>query len=280
MQKTVIYDFGSNNGDDLPYYLKKADVVVAVEANPALCRAITGRFAAEIAAGRLFVENCVLTTSEDRQPEVPFYIHREEHVRSQFPKPEAALLHEYTQVMLPSRSALDIIRQHGEPHYIKIDIEGYDMEILRSLFAAGIRPPYLSAEIHHRCVFDLLLGTGGYSSFKLVDGASVGIRYVNSPIQTAQGVETYSFPEHSAGPFGEDIEGPWLSAGRFSRVLNIERVGWKDVHVTTVTAPSPHAGPSLLGYWGRMVAYFVGRRVLPQRVRIAVRCFIKGRPKG
>ena len=33
-QKEIIYDFGSNNGCNLAYYLKKADKVVAVEANP------------------------------------------------------------------------------------------------------------------------------------------------------------------------------------------------------------------------------------------------------
>jgi predicted RNA methylase len=42
--KTVIYDFGANVGSNLGYYLAKADRVVAVEANPALCRAIEERF--------------------------------------------------------------------------------------------------------------------------------------------------------------------------------------------------------------------------------------------
>jgi hypothetical protein len=41
--KTVIYDFGANNGDDIPYYLKKAELVVAVEANPSLCQKIEER---------------------------------------------------------------------------------------------------------------------------------------------------------------------------------------------------------------------------------------------
>jgi predicted RNA methylase len=42
--KTLIYDFGANVGSHLDYYLEKADRVVAVEANPALCRAIEERF--------------------------------------------------------------------------------------------------------------------------------------------------------------------------------------------------------------------------------------------
>ena len=42
--KKIIYDFGANNGDDIPYYLMKADEVIAVEANPKLCDVIKNRF--------------------------------------------------------------------------------------------------------------------------------------------------------------------------------------------------------------------------------------------
>jgi hypothetical protein len=37
LDRKVIHDIGANNGDDIPYYLKKADIVVAVEADPVLC---------------------------------------------------------------------------------------------------------------------------------------------------------------------------------------------------------------------------------------------------
>jgi len=84
--RKIIYDFGSNNGDDIPYYLLKADLVVAVEANPALARHIESRFAHEIQEGRLAVENCVLTTCAEPQS-VSFYVHNSDHVLSQFPRP-------------------------------------------------------------------------------------------------------------------------------------------------------------------------------------------------
>ena len=47
--KSVIYDFGRNNGDDVEYYLLEADKVVGVEANPILCDEVRRRFPAEIA---------------------------------------------------------------------------------------------------------------------------------------------------------------------------------------------------------------------------------------
>lgn len=73
MQKKIIYDFGANTGENLPYYLKKADLVVAVEANPSLCVGIREKHCNEIQKGRLVVENCVITT-EKKAKVVPFYI--------------------------------------------------------------------------------------------------------------------------------------------------------------------------------------------------------------
>ena len=54
--KKIIYDIGSNNGDDIPYYLLKSDLVVAIEANPQLCNLINQRFKSEIDEGKLVVE--------------------------------------------------------------------------------------------------------------------------------------------------------------------------------------------------------------------------------
>ena len=32
--KKIIYDFGSGRGENIPYYLLKSDLVIAIEANP------------------------------------------------------------------------------------------------------------------------------------------------------------------------------------------------------------------------------------------------------
>ena len=55
MNKKIIYDFGSNNGDDISYYLLKSDLVIAVEANPVLCNHIKKRFKQQILNGNLIV---------------------------------------------------------------------------------------------------------------------------------------------------------------------------------------------------------------------------------
>lgn len=236
----VIYDLGANNGDDLPYYLKKADRVVAVEANPALCRQIEQRFSAEIRAGRLSVENCVLT-GNDAPQQVPFYLHKRHHVLGQFPPPDPAVLNDYDRVLLPSQSVLQILGKHGAPYYIKIDIEGHDEVILRELFHNHIRPPFLSAESTSIQVFALLLARGDYSAFKLVEGATVGKKFRRHTISVNGAPQRHSFPRHSAGPFGDDIPGPWLNADDLFALLAAKGMGWRDIHATTLVQPDPQS---------------------------------------
>ncbi|TWT29696.1 FkbM family methyltransferase [Blastopirellula retiformator] len=232
MTTQVIYDLGANNGGDIPYYLLKGDLVVAVEANPALCDLIQAKFKVEIEQGRLVVENCVVK-AEGESGEVDFYIHNVHHVLSQLPRPDADVIDGYEQVSLPSKTIADIIGQYGPPHYIKIDIEHYDAQILRALFAADIRPPYISSESHSIEIFALLVAQGGYDAFKLVDGRTVAEVYANHTITSHQGEKiAISFPGHAAGPFGEDVEGPWMSGSDFVQVLAIEGLGWKDIHAT------------------------------------------------
>lgn len=233
----VIYDFGSNNGDDIPYYLKKAEKVIAVEANPLLCKRIQDRFATEMLAGKLVVENCVLTTDELRTPAF-FYIHKHDHVLSQYPKPDEKIIDHYEKVLLPSKSVTGLIDSYGQPYYIKIDIEHYDEVVLKALFQSNIFPPYISAESHSIEIFSLLVILGRYNSFKLVDGSTVSDKYKEHLISVDGRLESYSFPHHSAGPFGDDIGGEWMTANNFFRLLAFEGLGWKDIHATKLALPN------------------------------------------
>lgn len=258
---TTIYDFGANNGDDLPYYLKKADRVVAVEANPALCAHIRARFADAVDAGRLKVENVVVTEFEEDRP-VTFYLSTQHHVLGQFPPPAADLQHAFEQVQLPSKSVARLIDDHGAPYYVKIDLEGYDDAVLRALFLKGHRPPYISAESHTVGAFGLLVGLGGYEAFKLVDGRSVATRYADHVITTADGTERYSFPAHAAGPFGDDIDGPWLTSSRLLTQLAVDGLGWKDIHATTNAVADPDTRPVLKA--GDVASLFARHVVAPR----------------
>jgi len=257
-----IYNFGANIGEDIPYYLKKGDVVIAVEANPILCREIRERFHNEINQSRLFVENCVLT-SDQYYGEVPFYLHKQSHIISQFPKPERSEIENFREVLLPSKTAVDIIKRYGPPYYIKIDLENYDHVILRDLFKNKIYPDWISAESHTIEVFCLLVASNVYQSFNLVDGPYNEIKFKNFPIKTNSGIENYSFPGNSSGPFGEDLITPWMTANNFFEFLAFEKLGWKDIHATRLPIADNHCRISFNKY----CQSYILRKITPKILR-------------
>lgn len=252
--KKIIYDVGANNGSDIPYYLLKADVVVAIEANPDLCEIIRQRFSAEIQAGRLILENCVVTANENLS-EVDFYIHKTYAGQSQFPPPSEATLPQFTKLKLPSKSILSLINTHGEPYYIKIDVEHYDAPLLNAIFASNLRPPFISAESHSIDVFVALVAQGRYKAFKLVDGPSVSRIYKNRVIksQSTQEPIRYSFPFKSAGPFGDDIDGKWMTPDHLFSLLSSQGFGWKDIHATNTENPAPSSPQKIVNYLDRLI---------------------------
>jgi FkbM family methyltransferase len=228
----IIYDLGANVGSNLEYYLKKADKVVAVEANPVLAENLRTKFANAISAGKLFVEQSVISADKNAE-RVPFYIHKLHSAISQFPKPDDASLDQFDCVLLPSKSIVEIVKKYGAPWYIKIDLEHYDAIILKALFESNIRPPFISAEAHHPDILIILAGIGGYKAFQSIDAYIIPNQFRNFSIQTLEGAEKYSFAYHSAGPCGDDLKSDWLTAENLIGQLAVERFGWKDIHATT-----------------------------------------------
>lgn len=244
MNQGVIYDFGMNNGDDVEYYLLKAARVVGVDANRSLCELVERRFAESIEEGRLCVLNLALSAEEPDGP-IPFYLHKTNHVLSQLPKPDDRELRNFTEVEVSCRTPAAIVREFGEPSYIKIDVERLDLAVLNNLFAAGIFPPEISAEAHSADIFACLVANG-YCSFNLVDGRTVGKRYGHAKISTPQGRKEFEFKQHSAGPFGEDILTPWEDADTFLYTLANAGLGWKDIHASRVIPPGPAPSHKLI----------------------------------
>lgn len=259
-RKRIIYDIGANNGDDIPYYLEKADLVIAVEANPKLCKRIREKFKSQILNEELIVCNCVLL-NEEQSGNVPFYIHKENDVLRRFLPPKFGY-HMFRRVNLPARSVRNLFSEYGYSYYVKIDVEHYDHILLRSMFEQGITSTYLSVEAHNIDVFLLLTSLGGYDSFKHAEGSNVSKIYKNYSFQSKNDEEiTYSFPEHSAGPFGEDVIGQWGDSEKlFSRLKNIG-LGWIDIHARTESAGYLHLEWNLsqlsiyLYYWFRWQPY-------------------------
>ena len=205
----IIYDLGAHNGNDIPYYLTKADKVVAVEANPDLAQKLRERFKDE---PKVVVEECAVVATNDYS--VDFYVHNDD-VRSGIDPQEE--LNNYKLLKVPAKNVVKLIKEHGNPYFIKIDIEFVDHLILERLLKNGIKPPYISVEMHKIEVFTLLVLLGKYNKFKLVDGGTVHTEYPQ-------------FPIHAAGPFGEDIKGEWLNSDQIFAVISQVGTGWKDLH--------------------------------------------------
>jgi FkbM family methyltransferase len=205
----IIYDLGAHNGNDIPYYLTKADKVIAVEANPDLAQKLRERFKDE---PRVVVEECAVVANDETI--AYFYVHNDD-VRSGLDPQED--LNNYKSIKVPAKNVVDLVKKHGNPYFIKIDIEFVDHLILEKLLKNNIKPPYISVEMHKIEVFSLLVSTGKYNKFKIVDGGSVHIEYPQ-------------FPVHAAGPFGEDIKGEWLDSDQISKVISQVGTGWKDLH--------------------------------------------------
>jgi FkbM family methyltransferase len=260
-ESQLIYDFGMNNGDDVEYYLKKGFRVVGVEANQKLCELATERFAQAIRRGDLIIKNIALAEN-DSDHEISFWIHRYEHVLSQLPRPSDKDLENFYEARVRQRSASSIVREHGPAHYIKVDLEHVDQVILKDLFENGIRPPFISAELHSIEVFCLLVLTG-YKSFNIVDGPTVHEEYRKARIETVSGPEIFSFRKHSAGPFGEDVRSPWVDAEALISKLSVIGLGWKDLHATTLIPACNNASGTVLTL----------RRVLPLLGPLAYRSF-------
>jgi FkbM family methyltransferase len=229
----IIYDFGSHKGEDIEYYLKKADLVVAVEANPGLVEIIKDTYKKEIETKKLIVINCVLTREEYSEP-VDFYVFEQNTLLSQFPKPDLPEnvyeLYKIKKISLLSRRASDIVKEYGEPHYIKIDIEHYDAEVLKDLFTENIFPQYISAESHEVDVFATFACLSPYNSYTLMEGNKVS-SFKNHTIKNKEGMfEEHTFKLHDSGPFGEDLRIEWFDKSGFLKQLASAGLGWKDIH--------------------------------------------------
>lgn len=263
MNSTLIMDVGMHTGRDTEFYLLKGFDVVAVEANPSLAEKGRARFAGEIAGKRLVLHEVAIA---DHEGEVEFFINLQHDDWGTISGDHAArnerLGTENTRVRVRCTRFGNILRQHGIPYYLKIDIEGADLLCLEALGDFAERPKYVSIEAgltSFEETFDALatLRHLGYRSFKIVNQRlNKRVRCPNPP-REGKYVD-HRFGATSSGPFGEEAPGRWLTLEEtvleYSRLLALqkkfgaegryyktplhklyelvtrERVGWYDFH--------------------------------------------------
>jgi FkbM family methyltransferase len=222
-----------NEGQNISYYLSKGCRVVAVEAAPPLCEGVRKRFAADIDRGDLKVVNAGISNEKGS---LDFYFNTVSTFRSSFRRP-GDFDDKWTILDVPTVRLSEVLREHGSPYFLKIDIERYDRLALLDLLQSGIIPPRLSVEVHRIDVLCTLIAMG-YTEFQLVNGSDIGRSITHRQIHRIDGSQIdHYFPRHSAGPFGDDLDGSWLPAphvlGEWLNWHRPERRGWMDAHAQT-----------------------------------------------
>lgn len=166
----TIFDIGLYDGTDTAYYLSLGGRVVAVEANPQLVRRGQERFGAEIAAGRLTIVHAAISSDS---AQVELILSADDLGASSMFGDRVADRQPMGTITAPGLPILDLVKQYGTPHYLKVDIEGADRFCILPL-TRDTRPRYLSFEIGPD-VEELLehVRSIGYTRFKIMNQVSL-----------------------------------------------------------------------------------------------------------
>jgi FkbM family methyltransferase len=217
----LVYDVGMHLGEDAHYYLTRGYRVIGVEANPILIPALRARFSNEIDAGRLTIVDKGIS---DTPGTARFAINDKLSIWGSLSRD---FIDRNTRRGAPSNFVDiqcvrfdDLLNAHGIPDYLKIDIEGADMLCIDALRRFPDRPQYISIEScvssPGKGVLDALseiskLTALGYRKFKFIEQSAIPGTSI-AFIAPGGELRTYAFPEHSSGPFGEDIPGEWVNS--------------------------------------------------------------------
>lgn len=216
MDNNLIFDVGSNNGDDTDFYLRKGFRVVAIDADKSLCNDVSKRFAAQIASGQLEVlfgavghkTGEVLTfyicdDMTDWNTTDPYFVARNEKAGAK-----------YQQVEVPTLNVADVMETRGTPYYLKIDVEGADAIPLQTMIGRHDIPNYVSIEIAQHDLSEgleqlRLLKRLGYTKFNFFNQ---GLRSsVQAPSPALEGNFAVFYPDAvTTGLFGKELGGEWL----------------------------------------------------------------------
>src|SRR5215469_5903117 len=141
--RTIVFDVGLHNGDDAAYYLSLGYRVVGIEASPALAERAKERFAEQIRQARITVVNAGIL----RQPGLfTFYRNLVDDGWSSF-DPERGKRGKWEEIEVRCVTTRSLFEEYGTPFFLKVDIEGTDLQALDSLTPEHC-PAYVSLELN------------------------------------------------------------------------------------------------------------------------------------
>lgn len=205
VRQDLIFDLGVNHGEDTDFYLAKGFRVVGVEADPRLVEELRLVYAEPIADGRMILEPVGMMS----EPGVlPFYRnitcdHWSSFVEAYGCRGDT----EFEVVEVPCITIAELVRRHGCPRYMKIDIEGADRIVLEGLAKMDVRPTFVSVEEFGLGTIDALRAIG-YDRFSV--RTQLDKSWAATPRRSREGafVER-DFGQRDSGVFGLDVP-EWL----------------------------------------------------------------------
>ena len=128
----------------------------------------------------------------------------------------AALGTTVEELTVPGITPEELFATYGVPYYLKIDIEGADLLLLRGLGKVAGRPQYVSIESDDGSLATVrdefaVLEDLGYGQFKLSPQHEVPQQKVPAGSPHGKALD-HAFEWDASGLVGEDLPGPWLSA--------------------------------------------------------------------
>ena len=212
---TKIYDIGANKGQNIEYFLSNSKKVIAVEPINELCLQIEKNFQISIENDELIVLNFAVVNDENTTS-TDFYLNTDKSMHSSLLKHD-----NFKKVNVSATTLNKLFNLYGNPDCIKIDIEGYDLELLKYMASSNILPNYLSVEIQNKKTLDFVLNNFSYKYFNFVLGHRISEDYKHLNLKT-----------HSSGPLGNDLKFKWVTKRLIKYYFMISRYGWIDLHCT------------------------------------------------
>jgi len=246
----LVYDIGLYDGSDTAYYLDAGHDVVAIEANPNMVERAQARFAEQLAAGQLTLVHRALCDTPGQTLEL--VISGEDPGSSSVFAERVQRRHPIGKHSVQGTTLGEVFAEHGQPDFIKIDIEGADRHAILPL-TAETRPRWLSFEIGDD--FEELLdhlAAIGFTGFKLINQCNflelahqenLAFR-IKRKLMSLMGYSQPRFVrlagrefalERSSGPAPWESDGDWqdqasLLARWHAMLARGEMSGWYDLH--------------------------------------------------
>ena len=227
----IIFDIGCNEGQNIEYFLNKADYVVGIEANPFLINNIRKKFKKDLRKKKLFLENIALS---EKNTNSIFYINKKKNYLSQLEKPKNIL--DYKKIDIKTKITSQIVKKYLKKlklkniEFIKIDIETSSEKVFEDLLRNNILPKFLSIEAQSPKILELILKSP-YKSFKFLNGKDIGTKLKKlNIIDKNRNKIKFDFKIHSSGPYGTDIPGRYYNKSSLVNYFINNGFGWKDVN--------------------------------------------------